>query len=72
MLTSTTRFCDHDDVTQSALPDVIQNPKAKYLYFTETIVTMRVAEDAIDADILVNNGDNSISRAPRDAAFCER
>ena len=30
----------------------------------------RVAKDAVDADILVNNGDTSISRAPRDGAFC--
>ena len=32
-------------------------------YFTDTIVTMRVAKDVVDADILVNNGGTSISRA---------
>ena len=32
---------------------------------------MRVAKDAVDADILVNNGGTSISRAPRDVAFCK-
>ena len=32
---------------------------------------MRVAEDVVDADILVNNGGTSISRAPRDTAFCK-
>ena len=31
-------------------------------YFTDSIVTMRVARDAVDADILVNNGGTSISR----------
>ena len=40
-------------------------------YFTDTIVTMRVAKDVVDADILVNNGSTFISRAPRDAAFCK-
>ena len=30
---------------------------------------MRVAKDAVDVDILVNNGGTSISRAPRDAKF---
>ena len=39
--------------------------------FTDTIVTTRVAEDAVNTDILVNNGDTSISRAPCDAAFCK-
>ena len=29
-------------------------------YFTDTIVTMRVAKDVVDADILVNNGGTSI------------
>ena len=32
---------------------------------------MRVAKDAIDADIFVNNGGAFTSRAPRDAAFCK-
>ena len=32
---------------------------------------MRVAEEALDAEILVNNEDTSISRAPRHAAFCK-
>ena len=32
---------------------------------------MRVAKDAIDADILVNNRGTSITRAPRDTAFCK-
>ena len=32
---------------------------------------MRVAEDVVDTDILVNNGGTSISRAPRGAAFCK-
>ena len=40
-------------------------------YFTDTIVTMWVAKDAVDADILVNNGGTSVSRAPRDATFCK-
>ena len=40
-------------------------------YFTDTIVTMQVAKDAVDADILVNNGGTSISRAPRDAKVCK-
>ena len=40
-------------------------------YFTDTIVTMRVAKDVVDADILVKNAGTSISRAPRDAAFCK-
>ena len=40
-------------------------------YFTDTIVMMWVAKDAVDADILVNNGDTSISRAPRDTTFCK-
>ena len=31
---------------------------------------MRVAQDVVDADISVNNWGTSISRAPRDAAFC--
>ena len=31
---------------------------------------MRVAKGVVDADILVNNGSIYISRAPRDAAFC--
>ena len=38
-------------------------------YFTDTIVTMRVDKDAVDADTLVNNVGTSISRAPRDAAL---
>ena len=32
---------------------------------------MPVAKDAVDADILVNNGGTPILRAPRDAAFCK-
>ena len=32
---------------------------------------MPVAEDVVDAVILVNNGGTSISRAPRDSAFCK-
>ena len=32
---------------------------------------MRVAKGVVNADILVNNGSISISRAPRDAAFCK-
>ena len=28
------------------------------MYFTYSIVTMRVAKDAVDTDILVNNGDS--------------
>ena len=40
-------------------------------YFTDTIVTMRVAEDVVDADILVNNGGTSISRGLHDAALCK-
>ena len=40
-------------------------------YLTDTIVTTRIAKDAVDAGILVNNGLTSISRAPRDAAFCK-
>ena len=32
---------------------------------------MRVAKDSVDADILVNNGDTSISRAPRHATICK-
>ena len=40
-------------------------------YFTDTIVTMRVAKDVVDADVLVNNGGTSISHAPRDAGFCK-
>ena len=32
---------------------------------------MRVAKDAVDADILVNNGGTSISCGLRDAAFCK-
>ena len=32
---------------------------------------MQVAKDVVDVDILVNNGGTSISRAPRDAAFCK-
>ena len=44
-------FRDHADVAESALTHVIQNPKAKTEYFTDTIVTMRVAKDAVDADI---------------------
>ena len=50
---------------------MIQNPKQNTEYFTDTIVTIRVAKDVVDADILVNNGGTSISRAPRDAAFCK-
>ena len=41
----------------------MQNPKAKY--FTDTIVMMHVAKDAVDADILVNSGGTSISRFNR-------
>ena len=40
-------------------------------YFTDTIVTMRVAKGVVDNDILVNNGSTSISRLLRDAAFCK-
>ena len=32
---------------------------------------MCIAKDAVDADILVNNGATSISRAPRDVIFCK-
>ena len=32
---------------------------------------MQVANVAVDADILVNNGGTSISRATRNAAFCK-
>ena len=39
-------------------------------YVTDTIVTMRVAKDVVDADILINNGGTSISRAPRDVNAC--
>ena len=40
-------------------------------YFTDTIVTMLVAKDAVDMDILVNKSGTSITRAPRDAAVCK-
>ena len=45
----------------------MQNTK----YFTDTIVTMRVAKDAVNADILVNNGGASTSPALHDAPFCK-
>ena len=32
---------------------------------------MRVAKDAVYAEILVKNGSTDISRAPRDSAFCK-
>ena len=40
-------------------------------YITDTIVTMRVAKDAVNDNILINNAGASTSRAPRDAAFCK-
>ena len=40
-------------------------------YFTNTIVTMLVAEDGVGADILVNKGGSSMPHAPRDTTFCE-
>ena len=71
VLTWTACFCDHDDVTESALTHVIQNPKAKYwvLYW----------HHCYDAGywgrcrrwFLVNNGGTSISSALRNAAFCK-
>ena len=42
-------------------------------YFTDTIVTMRVAKDVVNADILVNNGGTSISlrcAMPRSVNAC--
>ena len=71
MLALAACFRDHDDVTKSALTQVTQNPKAKSEYFTDTIVMMWVAKDAVDADILVNDRGTSISRALCDAAFCK-
>ena len=40
-------------------------------FFTDTIVIMRVAKDAVDADILINNVGTFISRVLRDATFCK-
>ena len=40
-------------------------------YFIDITATIQVAEDAVNVDILVSNWSTSISRAPRDGAFCE-
>ena len=41
-------------------------------YFTDTIVMMQVAKDAVDADILADNVGTTISHAPHDIAFYKR
>ena len=64
MLTLTACFRDHDDVTESILTHVTKKTRKKNIeYFTDIIVTMRVPKDAVDADILVNNGGTAISHA---------
>ena len=62
----TLTFYDHDDISESAVTHVIQNTE----YFTDTIATMHIVKDAVDADWFVNNRGTSISYAPCDAAFC--
>ena len=70
-MTLTACFGVHDDIAKGLWSAWFKILKQNTEYFTHLIYTMRVAKDAVDANIVANIGGASISRTPRYSAFCK-
>ena len=64
-------FRNHDDGTECSDPCDTKSESNITEYFTDTVATMRVAKDVVDANIFGQQWGTSISGAPRDTAFCK-